>query len=203
MDETPRHGLIHYSIAYCDAIKENSLYSFFPKELTSYFKDNHFKIQAKGVLNMYQLELVNSGADSTFALVQFFDQKFICSLNAKDNNSLNKLLSNASVQFFSDSVVAIAGLNSNLMTIDFKNPEKTKISVYYADNQAIEESKSCLSIIPGIVTRMIIAHNGNTIVIDAQEIVEQPIEEKEFACPLDYRKTEQEDIQNMLMALLN
>ena len=29
------------------------------------------------------------------------------------------------------------------------------------------------------------------------------IEEKEFACPLDYRKTEQEDIQNMLMALLN
>ena len=152
---------------------------------------------------MYQLELVNSGADSTFALVQFFDQKFICSLNAKDNNSLNKLLSNASVQFFSDSVVAIAGLNSNLMTIDFKNPEKTKISVYYADNQAIEESKSCLSIIPGIVTRMIIAHNGNTIVIDAQEIVEQPIEEKEFACPLDYRKTEQEDIQNMLMALLN
>ena len=36
-----------------------------------------------------------------------------------------------------------------------------------------------------------------------EEIVEQPIEEKEFACPLDYRKTEQEDIQNMLMALLN
>ncbi len=161
-DETPLHGIIRYSVSYSDAIKENSLYSFFPKELTSVFKDDHFKIQAKGALNMYQFELVNSGADSTFALVQFFDQKFICSLNSSDNNKLNNLLSSATVQFYNDSVVNIAGLNSNLMTINFKNPERTRISVYYADNNAIEKNKSSFSLIPGIVTRMIIEHTGNS-----------------------------------------
>ncbi len=50
---------------------------------------------------------------------------------------------------------------------------------------------------------MCIEHTGNQIVINAQEIKEQEIEEAEFARPLDFRKTEQEEIHNMLMALIN
>ena len=203
IDDTPKNGFIKYSVSYSEGLKNNSLYSFYPKELTSVFKDDHFKIQAKGALNMYQFELVNSGADSTFALIQFFDQKFICSLNSSDNNKLSGLLSSATVQFFADSVSNIAGLNSSLMTIDFNNPEQTKISVYYASNQSISANKDVYSLIPGIVTRMCIEHTGNQIVINAQEIKEQEIEEAEFARPLDFRITEQEEIHNMLMALIN
>lgn len=202
-EETPLNGFIKYTVSYSEVLQDNSLYSFFPKELTSVFMEDHFKIQAKGALNMYQFELVNSGADSTFALIQFFDQKFICSLNSSDNDKLSHLLSTATVSFFEDSVVNIAGLNSSLMTIDFNNPERTKISVYYASNKKLTANKEFFSIIPGIVTRMSIEHTGNQIVINAQEIKEQKVDEVEFARPVDFRKTEQEEIHNMLMALIN
>ncbi len=203
IDDTPLNGFIKYTVSYSEALQNNSLYSFYPKELTSVFMEDHFKIQAKGALNMYQFELVNSGADSTFALIQFFDQKFICSLNASDNDKLSHLLSTATVSFFEDSVVNIAGLNSSLMTINFNNPEQTKISVYYASNKNLTANKELFSIIPGIVTRLSIEHTGNQIVINAQEIKEQKVDELEFARPVDFRKTEQEEIHNMLMALIN
>lgn len=202
-EETPLNGFIKYTVSYSEALQNNSLYSFYPKELTSVFMEDHFKIQAKGALNMYQFELVNSGADSTFALIQFFDQKFICSLNASDNDQLSHLLSTATVNFFEDSVVNIAGLNSSLMTINFNNPEQTKISVYYASNKNLTANKEFFSIIPGIVTHMSIEHTGNQIIIHAQEIKEQKVDEVEFARPVDFRKTEQEEIHNMLMALIN
>ena len=74
-----------------------------------------------------------------------FDQKFICSLNASDNDQLSHLLSTATVNFFEDSVVNIAGLNSSLMTINFNNPEQTKISVYYASNKNLTANKEFFS----------------------------------------------------------
>lgn len=202
-DETPTNGFIKYRVSYSEALQNNSLYSFFPKELTSVFKGGLFKIQAKGALNMYQFELVNSGADSIFALVQFFDQKFICSLNPKENNMLSSLLSTATVQFYEDSITAIAGLNSSLMIINFNNPEGTRINMHYASNRIISSEKGLFSIVPGIITRMVFEHSGNSILIDACEVKEQTVEQAEFARPLDFRKTGQEEIHNMLMALIN
>lgn len=203
IDHTPLSGMIHYSVSYSDSLKLNSLYYFFPKELTSVFNGNRFKIQAKGALNMYQLELLNAGADSSFALLQLFDQKFNCPIKCKNKNEIHPLLTDATIEFHKDSVLEIAGLSSSLMTIRFNNPEHTQLSIYYARNKAMEESKGFHSLIPGIATRIVIEHTGNEVVINATEVKEQLNAKEKYVVPADYRTTTIEELNILLSVIMN
>ncbi len=203
IDSTPSSGKIVYDIEYSPSLKSNSLYSFYPKELVSVFNNDQFKLQVQGALNIYQMDLVNSKSDSCFALIKMFDQKFVCPLNPSDDEQLRNTLSNATIEFFNDSVTNIAGLNSSLMTIKLNDSDNTNIAIHYAANDAVASSKAIFSVIPGIATRIDISHGGWNITVTAREIMQHTNSESDFSLPTGYKSTKQEEITNMLFALIN
>jgi hypothetical protein len=203
MNNTPSSGKIVYDIEYSPVLKNNSLFSFYPKELVSVYIDDQFKLQVQGALNVYQLDLVNTSSDSCFALIKLFDQKFFCSLNNAEDANLKSLISNATIQFHNDSVENIAGLNSSLMTIDLNDPDKTKLKIHYAANDAVAKSNAVFSVIPGIATRIELSHKDWNITVTAKEVMQFTNTNDEFSKPAGYKNTKQEELKNLLFALID
>lgn len=203
IDKTPLNGRITYDIEYCDELKKQSFYAFYPKEIITIYNEHRVKIQAQGALNTYRLDLVNSSSDSCFALIKLFDQKFFYSLNSNKDKTLEDLLSTAQIHFFNDSLKTIAGLKSSLMTINFDNPERTSLKIYYANNDGIQPNNKIFSVIPGIATYISINHSGLSMKMSAKEIVQQTNEGSEFSKPADYKNTKQEDIESIISSLIN
>lgn len=153
-NSSKNEGVVTYAIEYPQQADQKGFTAFLPKEMVTYYKDDHFKLKFKGEFNIYNLEFISrSGGDTCFTLFKIFDKKLFYSMEQNEKLFLFNDLGPSKLEVFNDSTKNIAGITCTKAVLYFEDKSAPDIEVYFSKeiNISSPNRHSPFSQVPGLM----------------------------------------------------
>jgi len=198
-------GIVTYAIEYPHQAEQKGFTAFLPKEMITYYKDDHFKLKFKGEFNIYNLEFISrSQGDTCFTLFKIFDKKLFYSMGQNEELFLFNDLGASDLVIFNDSTKTIAGINCTKAMLQFEDAYAPDIEVYFSEEIKISRPNrhSPFSQVPGLMLEFSMEYQDMHLQFKAQNVSFKKIDNHEFHLPDSYKKTKQDEIKDLVLTLL-
>ncbi|TAJ12387.1 hypothetical protein DMA11_13090 [Marinilabiliaceae bacterium JC017] len=198
-------GTIEYRIDYPPALKEESIATFLPEKMTTFFKKDHFKIKLTGSFNLYNLEyLSRSGGDSCFTVFKVLGKSMFYPLKKKETLFLYNDLGHPKVKIYKDSIKNIAGFDCQKAVLSFPKPKTPKMTTYFTKELGVKNPNrnTPFSTIPGVLMEFSLNYQDISLKLIAEKFNNEQVESNEFMLPSDYETTTQKEMEDIIASLL-
>jgi hypothetical protein len=198
-------GKIKFSISYAQDKVGGYSTSMLPKEMVMEFSQDKVRNSINGGMGFFSLVHVSDlKHDQHTTWLKFIDKKYICEGERRDSPCCFGMLNGMQLDFI-DSTKEIAGLQCLMVIAGFPDNSLAPFDIWYTEELGLDNPNGNTPFhdIPGVLLEYnTFMGNANMHVI-ATDFSFQPIPQKQFQPPQDFRPVTKAEIESLLTALMN
>jgi len=203
-DDKIDEGYVEYDIVYLQSERENPLISLLPTTMTFKFKNNTSIQKIEGWMGIFSMSgIANRKLNKTAALLKLMGDRYLFE-STMDGPAFGFDPMPGMIFEFTDSSKVIAGMNSNMIKVRFKNDSLPEFNIFYTDMISLDNpnSHNPFSEINGVLLEYYMTFQKIPMKLTAKKIVEESISEEEFKVPSGYEKVSLERMQEVIGNLM-
>jgi hypothetical protein len=203
--DLPNQGLITYKITYSQELLKQPISALLPEEMNLYFADDKLKINIKGDLNLFSLEFLSlAGGDSCFTLFKLVNRKMVYRLNNTEKWFFFDEGTSPVFKVIEDSVRQIAGFDSQLVELTYKNSPHPVVQGFFTTLLDIksEQLRSPFGKVPGVPLDFSVRYNGELFHFKAIKYLPFPPNEP-MVVPNEYVVSTLSEIRSVIDSIIN
>ncbi len=195
-------GKIVYNIEYLDDESDNPLISLLPKTMEIKFKNNNTVTNIEGFFGTFKLRFISDVETKTnYSILRIMDKKYIQTV-AFGEEPAGYEMPDFTIEETNEKV-EIAGYKCHVAIINSEGKEPIKLYYTYDIKIKNPNANNPFSEIDGVLMGFQVKLTGLNMKFEAKKVVEEIVDDSEFAVPDDYKEVTKEELEEILLSFQN